>query len=81
VPSYLGLAIPRYVFGSTNLVGRHGCVTFLRSVCFVSLYQPTLDIPESYVGIEGLPMGCTPNGPAKYLHVTSLMFNCANVIT
>jgi citrate lyase beta subunit len=25
---YLGLAIPRYVYGSTNLVGRHGCVTF-----------------------------------------------------
>jgi hypothetical protein len=24
---YLGLAIPRYVYGSTNLVGRLGCVT------------------------------------------------------
>jgi hypothetical protein len=26
-PSYLGLAIPRYVYGSTNLVGRPGCIT------------------------------------------------------
>jgi hypothetical protein len=25
---YLGLAIPRYVYGSANLVGRPGCVTF-----------------------------------------------------
>jgi hypothetical protein len=25
---YLGLAKPRYVYGSANLVGRPGCVTF-----------------------------------------------------
>jgi hypothetical protein len=26
--NYLGLAIPQYVYGSANLVGRPGCVTF-----------------------------------------------------
>jgi hypothetical protein len=28
VPSYLGLAIPWYVYDSANLVGRPGCVAF-----------------------------------------------------
>jgi hypothetical protein len=36
VPLYRGLAIPWYVYGSDNLIGRHGCVTFQRSVCSCS---------------------------------------------
>jgi hypothetical protein len=34
---YLGPAIPRYVYGSTNLVGRPGCVTSRGRCTFVSL--------------------------------------------
>jgi hypothetical protein len=36
VPLYLGLAIPRYAYGPTNLVRCPGCVIFLRSVCSCS---------------------------------------------
>jgi hypothetical protein len=46
VPLYLGLAIPRYTYGSTNLVGSPGCVTFLRSVCFVESSANLLWIPR-----------------------------------
>jgi hypothetical protein len=37
---YLGLAIPQYVYGSTNLVGLPGCVTSRGRCAFVSPASP-----------------------------------------
>jgi hypothetical protein len=34
---YLGLAIPRYIYGSANLVWCHGCVTFRGRCALVAL--------------------------------------------
>jgi hypothetical protein len=45
----LGLAIPRYIYGFANLVGRPGCVTFQGRCAFVAL-------PECY-GHLGYYMG------------------------
>jgi hypothetical protein len=66
VPLYLGLAIPRYVYGSANLVGRLGCVTF-RGQCALVALPAYSGHPGVYVRNEGLSVGCTPDGPAKYL--------------
>jgi hypothetical protein len=68
VPSYIGLAIPRYVYGSANLVGRHGCVTFRGRCALVSL-PACFEHPGFYVENEGLPVGCASDGPAKYFQV------------
>jgi hypothetical protein len=65
---YLGLAIPWYVYGSANLVGRPGCVTF-RGGCALVALLGCFRHPGFYVRNEGLPVGCAPNGPAKYLRV------------
>jgi hypothetical protein len=65
---YQGLAIPRYDSGPSNLVGRPGCVT-LRGRCARVASLACSRHPGFYVGNEGLPAGCTPNGPAKYLRV------------
>jgi hypothetical protein len=63
--NYLGLAIPRYDYGPANLVGRPGNVTF-RGRCALVALPACSGHPGFYVGNEGLPMGCTPNRPAKY---------------
>jgi hypothetical protein len=66
--NYLGPAIPWYVYGSTNLVGCPGCVTFWGRCALVAL--PACSRHQwFYVRNEGLLEGCAPNGPAKYLHV------------
>jgi hypothetical protein len=66
--NYQGLAIPRYDFGSANLVGRPGCVTFRGRCALVAL--PACSGQQGfYIKNEGLPMGCAPNGPAKYFWV------------
>jgi hypothetical protein len=63
---YLGLAIPRYDSGPANLVGRPRCVTF-RGRCALIALPACYGHLGFYVRNEGLPMGCTPNGPVKYL--------------
>jgi hypothetical protein len=65
VPEYLGLAIPQYVYGSANLVGRPGRVTF-RGRCALVALPAYFGHLGFCVGNEGLPVGCAPNGPAKY---------------
>jgi hypothetical protein len=68
VPQYLCLAIPRYDYGPTNLVGHPRCVTFLGRCALVALPACSGHL-EFFVGIEGLPVGCTLNGSAKYFRV------------
>jgi hypothetical protein len=64
VPQYLGLTIPWYVYGSANLVGRPGCVTFRGRCALVAL--PAYSGHQGFcVGNEGLSVGCAPDGPAK----------------
>jgi hypothetical protein len=63
-----GLSIPRYSYGSANLVGHLGCVTF-RGRCALVALLACSGHPGLYVGNEGLPVGCVPNGLAKYLWV------------
>jgi hypothetical protein len=65
---YLGLAIPQYDYGSANLVGRPGCVTF-RGRCALVALPACFGHPGFYVWNEGLPVGCAPDGPAKYLRM------------
>jgi hypothetical protein len=65
---YLGLATPRYDYGPANLVGCPGCVTF-RGQCALVALPACSGHPRFYVRNEGLPVGCTPNGPAKYFWV------------
>jgi hypothetical protein len=65
---YLGLAIPRYIYGSANLVGRLGCVTLRGRFALVALPACSGHL-VFYVGNEGLPVGCAPNGPAQYFRV------------
>jgi hypothetical protein len=48
---YLGLAIPRYIYGSANLVGRPGCVTFRGRCAFVVL-PACSGHPGFYVGMK-----------------------------
>jgi hypothetical protein len=58
VPSYLGFAIPGYVFGSVNLVECPGCVTSLRSMCVFKPYQPILDTTSSIaIAMKASPRG------------------------
>jgi hypothetical protein len=52
VPSYLGLAIPWYVYGSANLVGCPGCVTF-RGRCALIALPACSGHLELYVGMKG----------------------------
>jgi hypothetical protein len=61
---YLGLSIPRYDSGPANLVGCHGCVTF-RGRCALIDLPACSGHPRFYIGNEGLPVGCTPDGLAK----------------
>jgi hypothetical protein len=68
VPSCLGLAIPWYVYGPANLVGRPGCVTF-RGRCALVALPACSGHPGFYIGNEGLHVGCAPDGPAKYFRV------------
>jgi hypothetical protein len=65
---YLGLTIPRYVYGSANLVGRPRYVTS-RGRCAIVALPARSGHQASYVGNEGLPVGCEPDGPAKYFWV------------
>jgi hypothetical protein len=65
---YLGLAIPWYIYGSTNLVGRPECVTF-QGRCALVRPASLLWTPRILRGNEGLPVGCAPDGPAKYFWV------------
>jgi hypothetical protein len=65
---YLGLAIPRYIYGSANLVGPPGRVTFQGRCALVALPARS-GHPRFYIRNEGLPVGCAPNGPAKYFWV------------
>jgi hypothetical protein len=65
---YLGLAIPRYICGSANLVGCPGCMTF-RGRCALIALPACSGHPGFYIGNEGPPVGCAPNGPAKYFRV------------
>jgi hypothetical protein len=65
---YLGLAIPWYDYGPANLVGCHGCVTF-RGRCALVALPACSEHLGFYVENEGLPEGCVPSGPAKYLWV------------
>jgi hypothetical protein len=60
----LGLSIPRYDFGPANLVGRLECVTFQGRCALVAL-PACSGHPGFYVGNEGLPVVCAPDGPAK----------------
>jgi hypothetical protein len=46
----------------------HMC-DLLSSVCSHKPCQPALDTQDFYAGNEGLPVGCAPSGPAKYLWV------------
>jgi hypothetical protein len=62
---YLSLAIPRYDSGLDNLVGRPRCVTF-RGRCALIALPTCFGHPGFYVGNEGLPVGCAPDGPAKF---------------
>jgi hypothetical protein len=61
---YLGLAIPRYYYSPTNLVGHPGCVTF-QGRCVLVALPACFGHPGFYVRNEGLPVGCTPDGRAK----------------
>jgi hypothetical protein len=64
VPSYLRLAIPRYVYGPANLVGCPECVIFQGRCALVAL--PVYSGHHGFcVRNEGLPVGCAPDGPAK----------------
>jgi hypothetical protein len=65
---YLGLAIPRYDYGPANLVGRPGYVTFPGRCALVALPARS-GHPGFYIGNEGLPVGCAPNGPSKNFRV------------
>jgi hypothetical protein len=65
---YLGLAIPWYDYGPANLVGRPICVTFRGQCAFVAL-PACSGHPGFYVENKGSPVGCAPNGPAKYFWV------------
>jgi hypothetical protein len=62
---YLGLTIPRYDYGSANLVGRPGYVTS-RGRCAIVALPARSRHQGFHVGNEGLPVGCALNGPAKY---------------
>jgi hypothetical protein len=68
VPYSVGLTTPRYNYGPANLVGRPGCVAFQGRCALVALPAYS-GHPGFYVGNEGLPEGCAPNGSAKYLWV------------
>jgi hypothetical protein len=61
---YLGLTIPWYIYGSANLVGCPGYVTS-RGRCAIVALLARSGHQGFYVGNEGLPVGCAPNGPAK----------------
>jgi hypothetical protein len=61
---YLGRSIPQYVYGSANLVGRPGLMAF-RGRCALVALPACFGHQGFYVGNEGLPVGCAPNGPAK----------------
>jgi hypothetical protein len=65
---YLGLAIPRYDYGPTNLVGHPGCVTFRGRCAFVALPACSGHL-GFYIRNEGLLVRCVPDGPVKYLWV------------
>jgi hypothetical protein len=65
---YLGLAILRYIYGSTNLVGCPGCVTF-RGWCAIVALPACSGHQGFYVRNEGLSVGCMPDGPAKHSRV------------
>jgi hypothetical protein len=65
---YLGLTIPRYVYNSANLVGRPGYVTS-RGRCAIVALPARSGHQGFYVRNEGLPVGCAPDGPAKYFWV------------
>jgi hypothetical protein len=65
---YLGSAIPWYVYGSANLVGRPKYVTF-RGQCALVAVPACSGHPRLYFGNEDLTVGCAPTGPAKYLWV------------
>jgi hypothetical protein len=65
---YLGLTIPRYVYGSANLVGRPGYVTS-RGRCAIVALPARSGHQGFYVGNEGLPVGCVLNAPVKYFWV------------
>jgi hypothetical protein len=56
------------VFGSANLVGHLGYMTF-RGQCALVAQPAYYGHLGFYVRYEGLPMGCAPNGPAKYFRV------------
>jgi hypothetical protein len=49
---YLGLAIPRYIYGSANLVGAPQIRDLLRSVCFCKPCQPALDTKDFTSGMK-----------------------------
>jgi hypothetical protein len=59
VPSYLGLAIPRYVYGPANLFGRLGCVTF-RGRCAIVALPARFGHPGFYVRTKASPWGARP---------------------
>jgi hypothetical protein len=64
----LGLTIPWYIYGSANLVGRPGCMTY-RGRCALIALPACSGHQGFYVGNEGLSVGCTPVGPTKYFWV------------
>jgi hypothetical protein len=64
VPEYLDLAISRYDYGSANLVGCPGCVTF-RGRCALVSPASLFWTLRILCGNEGLPVGCAPDGPAN----------------
>jgi hypothetical protein len=65
---YLGIVIPWYVYGPANLVGRPRCVAF-RGRCALVALPACSGHPGFYIENEGLPVGCAPSGPTKYLWV------------
>jgi hypothetical protein len=68
VPQYLGLAMSWYVYGPAKLVGHPGYVTF-RGRCALVALPACSGHQGFYIENEGLPVGCAPNGPAKYFWV------------
>jgi hypothetical protein len=68
VPQCLGPAIPTYDYGPASIVGRPGCMTF-RGRCALVALPACSGHPGFYVRNEGLPVGCAPNGLAKYFRV------------
>jgi hypothetical protein len=58
----------RYDYGPANLVGCHGCMTF-RGRCALVALPACSGHQGFYIRNEGLPVGCAPDGPAKYFWV------------